>query len=97
MLTSHGCDNKLRWAKRWQGLRASRATALEQRLASRRGYCDWPDLHERLDRLAGDHQHRSRDRGRDLAGSDAELHLRAAQIDAASRAVDRDLPPGGGW
>lgn len=40
MLTTHGCDNKLRWAKRWQGLRAPRATALEQRLASRGGYCD---------------------------------------------------------
>lgn len=40
MLGSHGCDNKLRWAKRWQGLRAPRATALEQRLAGRGGYCD---------------------------------------------------------
>ena len=40
MLASHGCDNKLRWAKVWRGLRAPQATALERTLASCGGYCD---------------------------------------------------------
>lgn len=40
MLTSHGCNCKLRWAARWRDLRAPRATALERRLGSRGGYCD---------------------------------------------------------
>ena len=40
MLTSHGCDTTLRWAKRWRGLRAPRATALERTLGAHGGYCD---------------------------------------------------------
>ena len=40
MLSSHGCNGWLRWAARWRGLRAPRATALERRLGSRGGYCD---------------------------------------------------------
>jgi hypothetical protein len=40
MLTSHGCDNTLRWAKRWRGLRAPGATALERQLGAHGGYCD---------------------------------------------------------
>jgi hypothetical protein len=40
MVTSHGCDNTLRWAKRWRGLRAPRATALERHLGACGGYCD---------------------------------------------------------
>ena len=40
MLTSHGCDCTLRWARSWRGLRAPGATALERRLGSRGGHCD---------------------------------------------------------
>ena len=40
MLTNYGCDNTLRWAKRWRDLRAPRATALERKLGSHGGYCD---------------------------------------------------------
>lgn len=40
MLSSYGCDNRLRWAKRWRDLRAPTATALERKLGSRGGYCD---------------------------------------------------------
>jgi len=40
MLTSHGCDCTLRWARRWRDLRVPRPTALERRLGNRGGYCD---------------------------------------------------------
>ena len=40
MLTSHGCDTTLRWARRWRGLRAPKATGLERTLRSQGGYCD---------------------------------------------------------
>jgi hypothetical protein len=40
MLEEFGCDNTLRWAVQWRGMRAPRATALEARLAQRGGYCD---------------------------------------------------------
>ncbi len=40
MLEEFGCDNTLRWAAQWRGMRAPRATALEARLAQRGGYCD---------------------------------------------------------
>ncbi|HKS47124.1 MAG TPA: DUF2695 domain-containing protein [Amycolatopsis sp.] len=40
MLADFGCDDTLRWAKRWRDLRAPRATALERRLADKGGYCD---------------------------------------------------------
>jgi len=39
-MVGHGCDNTLRWAKRWRDLRAPHATALERQLGSRGGYCD---------------------------------------------------------
>ena len=40
MLDAFGCDNRLRWAKRYRDLSAPRATSLESRLASMGGYCD---------------------------------------------------------
>jgi len=40
MVTSLGCDNKLRWAARWRDLRAPLATDLERILGSCGGYCD---------------------------------------------------------
>lgn len=40
MLTAHGCDTTLRWAKRFRDLRVPTATALERRLGSVGGYCD---------------------------------------------------------
>lgn len=39
MLERHGCTG-LRWATRYRDLRAPRATALEQRLGRKGGYCD---------------------------------------------------------
>jgi hypothetical protein len=35
-----GCDNQLRWARRFRDLRAPRATSLEVRLGRVGGYCD---------------------------------------------------------
>ena len=35
-----GCDNQLRWARRFRDLRAPRATGLETRLGRVGGYCD---------------------------------------------------------
>ena len=40
MVGEFGCDNKLRWVRRWRDACAPRATALERRLESRGGYCD---------------------------------------------------------
>ncbi|MQA62727.1 MAG: DUF2695 domain-containing protein [Actinophytocola sp.] len=40
MVTEFGCDNKLRWARRWRGMCAPRAVALERRLEDRGGFCD---------------------------------------------------------
>ncbi len=40
VLGDHGCNATLRWARRWRDARASRATALEQRLARQGGCCD---------------------------------------------------------
>jgi hypothetical protein len=39
-VSQHGCDNTLRWARRWRTLRLPRATDLERRLRARGGYCD---------------------------------------------------------
>jgi hypothetical protein len=35
-----GCDNQLRWARRYRDLRAPRATGLEERLGRVGGFCD---------------------------------------------------------
>lgn len=40
MLDSFGCDNTLRWARRWRDSCAPRATGLERRLERRGGFCD---------------------------------------------------------
>lgn len=40
MLTAHGCDTTLRWARRFRDLRSPTATALEHRLGSVGGFCD---------------------------------------------------------
>ena len=40
MLALRGCDNTLRWARRWRALRLPRATDLDRRLRARGGYCD---------------------------------------------------------
>lgn len=40
MLDEHGCDATLKWATRFRDLRAPRATALEDRLRRRGGFCD---------------------------------------------------------
>jgi len=40
MLGEFGCDNKLRWVRRWRDACAPRATALERKLENRGGYCD---------------------------------------------------------
>ena len=40
MLDDFGCDTTLRFAKRYRDLRATRATALEARLARMGGFCD---------------------------------------------------------
>jgi hypothetical protein len=54
MLELGGCDNTLRWAKRYRDLRVPTAVALERRLGDIGGFCDCElflngyDLHERL-------------------------------------------------
>jgi hypothetical protein len=60
MLATRGCDNTLRWARRWRDLRLPRATGLERRLRARGGYCDcealmngWA-LRSELEALDGD-------------------------------------------
>jgi hypothetical protein len=40
MVGLHGCDNSLRWARRWRDLQLPRASGLERRLRARGGYCD---------------------------------------------------------
>ena len=40
MLDAFGCDNTLRWARRFRDERAPRATGLERRLGSMGGFCD---------------------------------------------------------
>jgi hypothetical protein len=40
MLENFGCDNTLRWVRRWRDLRRPRATGLERRMQSRGGFCD---------------------------------------------------------
>jgi hypothetical protein len=40
MLDQFGCDNTLRWAKRWRDMRAPRARGLTGSLSQRGGYCD---------------------------------------------------------
>jgi hypothetical protein len=40
MLTTFGCDETLRWVRRWRERRQPRATGLERRMASRGGFCD---------------------------------------------------------
>jgi len=40
MLEEFGCDNQLRFARRFRDLRAPRAVGLERRLGERGGFCD---------------------------------------------------------
>jgi hypothetical protein len=40
MLDAFGCDNTHRWTTKWRDMRAPRATALLERLASCGGCCD---------------------------------------------------------
>lgn len=40
MLDAFGCDNTLRWVRRWRDLRLPRATGLEARLGRAGGFCD---------------------------------------------------------
>ena len=40
MLEEFGCDNQLRWVRRWRDACAPRATALERRMEESGGFCD---------------------------------------------------------
>jgi len=40
MLQAFGCDQTLRWARRWRDLRLPRATGLEARLGRSGAFCD---------------------------------------------------------
>jgi hypothetical protein len=40
MVDAHGCDNTLRFARRYRDQRAPQATQLEKRLGELGGYCD---------------------------------------------------------
>ncbi len=40
MLADYGCDNTVRWARRWRDACAPRATALERHWARHGGACD---------------------------------------------------------
>jgi hypothetical protein len=40
MLEEFGCDNQLRWVRRWRDACAPRATALERRMEGKGGFCD---------------------------------------------------------
>ena len=40
MLTAFGCDNTLRWVRRWRELRRPRAAGLEGRLGRSGAFCD---------------------------------------------------------
>ena len=40
MLGAFGCDNTLRWTRRWRDLSQPRAAGLERRLAVARVFCD---------------------------------------------------------
>jgi hypothetical protein len=40
MLGAFGCDNTLRWVRRWRDLRRPKARGLERRMESRGGFCD---------------------------------------------------------
>ncbi|WP_216208313.1 DUF2695 domain-containing protein [Amycolatopsis aidingensis] len=40
MLDESGCDNTLRWAKRWRDLCVPEAVTLEHDLERQGGYCD---------------------------------------------------------
>jgi hypothetical protein len=40
MLRAFGCDNTLRWVRRWRDLRRPRVRGLERRMQARGGFCD---------------------------------------------------------
>jgi hypothetical protein len=40
MLEAFGCDQTLRWVRRWRDRRRPRATGIERRMESRGGFCD---------------------------------------------------------
>jgi hypothetical protein len=40
MVSRHGCDNGLRWVRRWQGAAAQPHPGLIRRLERQGGYCD---------------------------------------------------------
>src|SRR6476659_2852881 len=40
MLEAFGCDNTLRWARRFRDVRSPTATGLERRLGAMGGFCD---------------------------------------------------------